>query len=191
MLAQTLPELIRPRPSPACLGYRCALRAHLGEISGANGESYAYASLGMGLRGAVAMPVWDSVTLLRDPYSGAAEGQVALTASGMWNFKILRASATWLNSEWRRPSMSEFRFLQSPGLETRADGTLSGVVLRYGDDGHCNGSQWRNCAGDDYAWVLLATWARLTWFWTAPTGASCPWQEPKAAALNFETARTL
>ena len=40
-------------------------------------------------RNAVA-PVWQSMEVIRDPYTGAAHGQVALTAIMLWNFKILR-----------------------------------------------------------------------------------------------------
>ena len=35
-------------------------------------------------------PVWDSFTMIRDPYTQAAEGQIALTAVALWNFKIIR-----------------------------------------------------------------------------------------------------
>ena len=38
-------------------------------------------------------PVWQGVSLIRDPYSGAASGQIALTAVMLWNFAILRAAA--------------------------------------------------------------------------------------------------
>lgn len=40
-------------------------------------------------RNAVA-PVWKAVEIIRDPYSGAASGQVAITAIMLWNFKIIR-----------------------------------------------------------------------------------------------------
>ena len=44
-------------------------------------------------RNAVA-PIWSSFDLIRDPYSRAAEGEVAMTAIVLWNFKILR-EAGW------------------------------------------------------------------------------------------------
>ena len=44
-------------------------------------------------RNAVA-PLWRSMEVIRDPYSHAAEGQVALTAIVLWNFKVLR-EAGW------------------------------------------------------------------------------------------------
>ena len=40
-------------------------------------------------RNAVA-PIWRAMELIRDPYSGAAHGEVALTALMLWNFKVLR-----------------------------------------------------------------------------------------------------
>ena len=40
-------------------------------------------------RNAVA-PIWRALELIRDPYSGAAKGEVALTALMLWSFKIVR-----------------------------------------------------------------------------------------------------
>ena len=40
-------------------------------------------------RNAVA-PIWQGVEILRDPYTEAAKGQIALTATMFWNFKIVR-----------------------------------------------------------------------------------------------------
>ena len=44
-------------------------------------------------RNAVA-PIWRALELIRDPYTGAASGEVALTAVMLWNFKVLR-EAGW------------------------------------------------------------------------------------------------
>lgn len=41
-----------------------------------------------------AAPVWRALELIRDPYGGAASGEVAITAVTLWNFKILR-EAGW------------------------------------------------------------------------------------------------
>ena len=38
-------------------------------------------------------PVWQGIELIRDPYSGAKQGYVALTAIQLWNFQILRKDA--------------------------------------------------------------------------------------------------
>ncbi len=39
--------------------------------------------------GAVA-PIWEGVEIVRDPYTAAASGQVALTIISLWNFKVIR-----------------------------------------------------------------------------------------------------
>ena len=44
-------------------------------------------------RNAVA-PIWRGMEVIRDPYSNAAKGQVAITAIMLWNFKIVR-EAGW------------------------------------------------------------------------------------------------
>ena len=44
-------------------------------------------------RNAVA-PIWRGVETIRDPYSGAASGEVAVTMLMLWNLKILR-EAGW------------------------------------------------------------------------------------------------
>ena len=44
-------------------------------------------------RNAVA-PIWQGFQMIRDPYSGAASGEVAITAVMLWNFKVLR-EAGW------------------------------------------------------------------------------------------------
>ena len=51
-----------------------------------------YRSGGTGGANAVAA-VWDSFSLVRDPYSEAASGQVALTACALWDFVVLRTAA--------------------------------------------------------------------------------------------------
>ena len=45
-----------------------------------------------GIRGAGIVPVWNSAKLIRDEYSGAAKGEVALTLATYWNFGLPRAS---------------------------------------------------------------------------------------------------
>ena len=35
-------------------------------------------------------PVWRGLELIRDPYTGAASGQVSLTAFSLWNFALTR-----------------------------------------------------------------------------------------------------
>ena len=38
-------------------------------------------------------PVWSGLEIIRDPYSAASTGQVALTIISLWNFKIIRSDA--------------------------------------------------------------------------------------------------
>ena len=51
-----------------------------------------YVGLGRGIQGAGVAAVWSAGELIRDPYSGAATGEVALTLSYLWNFGLVRAS---------------------------------------------------------------------------------------------------
>ena len=43
--------------------------------------------------GSAVAPIWNGFELIRDPFSNAAEGQVAVTAVALWNFAILRPAA--------------------------------------------------------------------------------------------------
>lgn len=58
----------------------------------ANGDFGAYVGLGRGITGAGVAAVWDSAMLIRDPYSNAAKGEVALTMSHLWAFGLPRPS---------------------------------------------------------------------------------------------------
>ena len=44
----------------------------------------------VGGAGSAVAPIWEGLSLVRDIYSGAAEGEIAVTALGLWNFKIVR-----------------------------------------------------------------------------------------------------
>ena len=65
-----------------------------GEIETAtdDGDFAAFVGLGRGLEGAGVAAVWEAGELIRDPYSGAAKGEVALTLCYLWNFGLPRAS---------------------------------------------------------------------------------------------------
>ena len=52
----------------------------------------AFLGLGRGLDGAGVAAVWEAGELIRDPYSGAAKGEVALTLCYLWDFALPRAS---------------------------------------------------------------------------------------------------
>ena len=58
----------------------------------ANGDFAAYVGLSQGIEGAAQAAVWESASLIRDPYSGASKGEVGITMSSLWDFKIPRGS---------------------------------------------------------------------------------------------------
>ena len=65
-----------------------------GDIEAATsaGKFGAFLGRGRGLMGAGVAAVWNSGLLIRDPYSQAAKGEVALTLSYFWNFGLPRPS---------------------------------------------------------------------------------------------------
>lgn len=52
----------------------------------------AFIGRGRGIEGAAVAAVWNAAMLVRDPYSAAAKGEVALTLSHLWGFKLPRPS---------------------------------------------------------------------------------------------------
>ena len=62
------------------------------EDTTADTEFAAFVGLGRGLDGSGVAAVWEAGELIRDPYSGAAKGEVALTLCYLWDFKLPRAS---------------------------------------------------------------------------------------------------
>ena len=65
-----------------------------GEIENAtaNGDFGAFIGRGMGIDGAGVAAIWEAGELIRDPYSGAAKGEVALTLCYLWDFALPRPS---------------------------------------------------------------------------------------------------
>ena len=65
-----------------------------GEIETAtlNGDFGAFVGRSMGIEGAGVAAVWEAGELIRDPYSGAAKGEVALTLCYLWGFALPRLS---------------------------------------------------------------------------------------------------
>lgn len=72
-------------------GLACSVRGEI-EANSANGDFGAFVGRGRGLEGAACMAAWESGQLVRDPYVGAAKGEIALTLVHLWNFAIVRAS---------------------------------------------------------------------------------------------------
>lgn len=62
------------------------------EAATAAGDFGAFIGRGRGIEGAGVAAIWDSGMLIRDPYSDAASGGVALTMSHLWAFGLPRAS---------------------------------------------------------------------------------------------------
>ena len=62
------------------------------ETATANGDWAAFIGRGRGIDGAGVAAVWNSGMLIRDPYSGAAKGEVALSLSYFWGLAFPRPS---------------------------------------------------------------------------------------------------
>ena len=58
----------------------------------ASGDFMAAIGLSRGIEGAAVMAMWPGAELIRDPYSGAASGQVRLTLHSLWNWALVRSS---------------------------------------------------------------------------------------------------
>ena len=72
-------------------GLTCMTRGEIEAATG-NGKFGAFVGRGRGIAGAAVAAIWESATLIRDPYSGAASGEVALTLSHFWDFALPRPS---------------------------------------------------------------------------------------------------
>ena len=62
------------------------------EAATAAADFGAFVGRGRGIEGAGVAAVWDGGELVRDPYSGAAKGEIALTLHYLWSFALPRAS---------------------------------------------------------------------------------------------------
>ena len=60
------------------------------ETATTNGTFGALVGRKRGLPGSAVAAVWSGAELIRDPYSGAAKGEVAITLSYLWGFKVPR-----------------------------------------------------------------------------------------------------
>ena len=58
----------------------------------ANNDFGAFVGLGRGIEGAGVAAVWEAGELIRDPYSGAAKGEVAITLCYLWDFALPRVA---------------------------------------------------------------------------------------------------
>ena len=62
------------------------------ETATAAGDFGGFIGLGRGIAGAAVAPIWDNAKLIRDPYTGAAKGEVSLTLQTLWGFALPRAA---------------------------------------------------------------------------------------------------
>ena len=58
----------------------------------ADGDFAAFIGRAKGIEGAAVAAVWEAGELIRDPYSSAAGGEIALTLCYLWDFAVVRAS---------------------------------------------------------------------------------------------------
>ena len=73
-------------------GLMWGIRGDISETTAAD-EFGAFVGRGRGITGAGVAAIWRSGMLVRDIYTGAAKGEVALTVSHLWGFKLPRASS--------------------------------------------------------------------------------------------------
>ena len=59
----------------------------------ANGDFGAFIGRGRGIDGAGVAAVWSAGELIRDPYAGAAKGEIGLTVSYLWGFGLPRPAS--------------------------------------------------------------------------------------------------
>ena len=73
-------------------GLMWGIRGDISETTAAD-EFGAYIGRGRGITGAGVAAIWRSGMLVRDVFTGAAKGEVALTVSHLWGFKLPRPSS--------------------------------------------------------------------------------------------------
>ena len=61
------------------------------ESNSANNDFGAFMGLGRGIDGAAVLPMWENGSLVTDPYTNAAKGEVSLVMNTLWNFAVVRA----------------------------------------------------------------------------------------------------
>lgn len=76
------------------MGFMIRVSDHFPASTAAN-TVIGIASRGRGLSGSLVMPVWESMSMISDPYSGAAEGQVRLTLSLMFGRPTAVRADNW------------------------------------------------------------------------------------------------
>ena len=72
-------------------GVSWTTRGHI-DTNTANGDFGAFVGLSRGNAGAARAAVWESATLIRDPYSGKTKGEIELVLNYLWAFAIPRVA---------------------------------------------------------------------------------------------------
>ena len=83
---QTLAQFLRAN------GMSWGTRAAI-DTNTVNGGFGAYIGLSRGIDGAAVAAMWESGSMIRDPYSDAAKGEVALTLNYLWDFAVPRTAS--------------------------------------------------------------------------------------------------
>ena len=73
------------------LGYSWRVAGNLTTAALAANDMVGLGSLPVGRQNAAVAAVWPTMSLIRDVYTGAAKGEVALTSIMLWDFKVIRA----------------------------------------------------------------------------------------------------
>ena len=61
------------------------------DVNTANGDFGAAIGLARGITGAGVVPVWESASMIRDPYSSASSGKILITLHTLWNWGLVRS----------------------------------------------------------------------------------------------------
>ena len=76
------------------VGYRRQVHEKLdGNAAIADDDVIALGSRARHLNGVGVAAMWPTVNLITDPYTGASKGEIALTAIGLWDFRVLRTES--------------------------------------------------------------------------------------------------
>lgn len=84
-------EILRRRLKD--LGVTCGLTGHVDAITGNQYPAYFVRRRGVAGRPAAVHSVWDAGMIIRDPYTGASKGEIAVTLTALHRFDVIDADA--------------------------------------------------------------------------------------------------
>ena len=82
---QTLAQFLRAS------GLSWTVRADI-ESNTANNDFAAFIGRARGIEGAAVLAMWENGSLVTDPYTSAAKGEIQLTMNTLWNFSVVRTA---------------------------------------------------------------------------------------------------